>query len=223
MLVHVHAAGQCEKEDDPGFDFFILNRQWGPNYCTTTKCPKTAYEAFTLHGLWPQYNNGGWPQYCDCYDVFSTNNLAKSTRSSMACNWVSYKGSDSSFWDHQWEKHGTCSTDVLPSQEKYFNKTLELDEKYDIGTALSNAEIDPQTDNSVKKSDIVEALTAAFGVAPTLKCRKNRNILVEIWLCFNKDYTVRSCPGKTASSTCGDWLYFESGDEIPDSCLQYLP
>lgn len=50
-------------------------------------------------------------------------------------------GSDSSFWDHEWERHGTCSTDVLPSQEKYFNKTLELDEKYDIGVSYWMVEL----------------------------------------------------------------------------------
>lgn len=44
-------------------------------------------------------------------------------------------GANAKFWNYQWEKHGTCSTDVLRTQKEYFDKTLELDEKYDISVS----------------------------------------------------------------------------------------
>lgn len=49
-------------------------------------------EAFTLHGLWPNYEGGGFPEYCNCSNIFSAAKLGKNVTDSMACNWISYKG-----------------------------------------------------------------------------------------------------------------------------------
>ena len=43
-------------------------------------------------------------------------------------------GTDLKFWRHEWEKHGTCAS-IKPEVSgiyKFFNKTLELNRKYDL-------------------------------------------------------------------------------------------
>ncbi|KAL6768827.1 hypothetical protein ACKKBG_A16370 [Auxenochlorella protothecoides x Auxenochlorella symbiontica] len=72
MLAHGQATQGFENISEPGMDFFILVRQWGPAFCYFGgNCTNEAYETFTIHGLWPNYNNGSHPQFCDCADPFS--------------------------------------------------------------------------------------------------------------------------------------------------------
>lgn len=49
------------------FDYYLLALSWSPTFCLTHKddaqCTGKGY-GFVLHGLWPQYAGGGWPQSC---------------------------------------------------------------------------------------------------------------------------------------------------------------
>lgn len=54
----------------------------------------------------------------------------------MKTFWPDYKGDDESFWEHEWNKHGTCINTIEPDcyedykpQEEvvaYFEKSMEL-------------------------------------------------------------------------------------------------
>jgi ribonuclease T2 len=113
-------------------DFFILVRQFGPTFCDDQNCSVEPFSAVTLHGLWPNYDDGSYPSYCDDSNKFSTKNLEKSTLNAMDCEWLSLTNSNQGFWSHEWSKHGTCALDLLPTQEDYFQKALELNGIYDV-------------------------------------------------------------------------------------------
>jgi ribonuclease T2 len=54
----------------------------------------------------------------------------------MSTYWKDYKGDDEDFWEHEWNKHGTCIstlepncyTNYAPQQDvvDYFQKTVDL-------------------------------------------------------------------------------------------------
>ncbi|RMZ90923.1 hypothetical protein DV736_g1843, partial [Chaetothyriales sp. CBS 134916] len=101
-------------------------------------------EAWTLHGLWPDFCNGSYTQYCDLrrqYDPQpspnTTNGLANGTvvppytgpnigtfvqgfkrydlLDWMNTYWINQGAPNSDFWAHEFSKHGTCySTFDLP-------------------------------------------------------------------------------------------------------------
>src|SRR5215472_3687214 len=54
---------------EPGqFDYYLLTLSWSPTYCLThvedrSECSGKGY-GFVLHGLWPQFDSGGYPQNC---------------------------------------------------------------------------------------------------------------------------------------------------------------
>src|ERR1700684_1900619 len=59
-----------QSEGEAGiFDYYVLSLSWAPTYCLThtadgAECSGKGY-GFVLHGLWPQYESGGYPDRCD--------------------------------------------------------------------------------------------------------------------------------------------------------------
>jgi ribonuclease T2 len=56
------------------FDYYALALSWSPTHCASTdrdprdpQCERRDGRryAFVLHGLWPQFADRGWPEYCD--------------------------------------------------------------------------------------------------------------------------------------------------------------
>tara|TARA_Y100000815_G_scaffold89478_1_gene78342 strand:- start:1067 stop:1765 length:699 start_codon:yes stop_codon:yes gene_type:complete len=98
-------AGTTARADSPGeFDYYIMSLSWSPNWCALEGDRRQAPQCdqdygWTLHGLWPQ-NEQGWPDYC------TTHEPAPSRK--MTAGMTDIMGSSGLAW-HQWKKHGTCS------------------------------------------------------------------------------------------------------------------
>lgn len=84
------------------FDYYVLSLSWSPTFCLThsndVQCSGKGY-GFVLHGLWPQYAKGGWPQSCEPRVPLTIAEREKGltlfpTRKLL---------------EHEWSKHGTCS------------------------------------------------------------------------------------------------------------------
>ena len=105
----------AEDERAGDFDYYILSLGWSPSWCATTgdargadQCGPSHNHAFTLHGLWPQYETG-WPS--DCWSAERA-----ATRAETA-GMADIMGSSGLAW-HEWKKHGRCSG--LPAAD-YFD------------------------------------------------------------------------------------------------------
>jgi ribonuclease T2 len=85
------------------FDYYVLTLSWSPVYCEQhpqdrEQCGAKRY-GFVLHGLWPQYENGGFPSSCA-----SSSRLDEDARALGRGIFPSEK-----LVAHEWQKHGTCS------------------------------------------------------------------------------------------------------------------
>ncbi|SDT31532.1 ribonuclease T2 [Pseudomonas granadensis] len=84
------------------FDYYLLALSWSPTFCLTHKddvqCSGKGY-GFVLHGLWPQYAAGGWPQSCPPLTRLSAAETSKGLTLFPTKKLL----------DHEWAKHGTCS------------------------------------------------------------------------------------------------------------------
>ncbi len=59
--------------------------------------------------------------------------------------WPSYDGTNVDFWTHEYEKHGTCASQLAPlaTELDFFSMTLQMAEKYNPVTMLAAAGITP--------------------------------------------------------------------------------
>ncbi|GLJ44074.1 hypothetical protein SUGI_0919230 [Cryptomeria japonica] len=185
------------------FDFYYFVQQWPGSYCGTRRgcCnPLTGKPAsdFSIHGLWPNYKTGKWPQFCNPSDEFDFSEI-----SDLVGELNSYWGSLScpssdghTFWGHEWEKHGTCSLNL--NQHDYFQKALSLRRKIDLLTALKSAGIRPDG-GEYRVSDIKKAIRNALGEDVGVDCNRSEEgeyQLNEIYVCVDKfdASTVIKCP-----------------------------
>jgi len=126
-----------------------------------SKGQKVPGDTWTLHGLWPDFCNGSFTQYCDLtrqYDPFpapnTTNGLANGTvvppwngtnitsilqtfgkfdlLAYMNRFWVNQGASNDVFWAHEFSKHATCySTFNVPCYGPQYVKNQEVVEFYE--------------------------------------------------------------------------------------------
>lgn len=79
---------------------------------------------YSIHGLWPQFDQNHWPQSCSQHE-FDPNGL-QPLLPKLHKYWHSSRGTDIHFWKHEWERHGTC-TDL--NEVMYFEQTINCFEK----------------------------------------------------------------------------------------------
>jgi hypothetical protein len=85
-------------------------------------CPEA--DEWTLHGLWP--NND------DCSGPTFDHSAISSIESELEAKWPScypsHGGGDETFWQHEWQKHGTCSG---MNELNFFTTALALQGKFE--------------------------------------------------------------------------------------------
>ncbi|PKA50715.1 Extracellular ribonuclease LE [Apostasia shenzhenica] len=185
------------------FDFFYFVQQWPGSYCDTKKSccyPTTGKPAadFGIHGLWPNYNSGDYPSSCDpdsLYDSYQIEDLVGSMQEewpTLACP----SSDGNKFWEHEWEKHGTCSESVL-DQHSYFHSALQLKNKINLLQILKGAGIEPDG-GFYKVSSIKDAIKEATGFTPWIECNVDeaRNSqLYQVYLCVDPSASrLIECP-----------------------------
>ncbi|KAF7809117.1 extracellular ribonuclease LE-like [Senna tora] len=186
------------------FDFFYFVQQWPGSYCDTKRSccyPITGKPAsnFSIHGLWPNYNNGSWPSDCNPKHPFNQSQIsdlvsrAQTSWPSLGCP----SSNNIKFWKHEWSKHGTCSESVGLDQHAYFQHTLDLKDQIDLLQILQDAGIKPDG-SFYNVSSIEEAIEKGSGYFPGIRCNfdASRNSqLLEIYLCVDKSATrFIDCP-----------------------------
>ncbi|KAF3482878.1 ribonuclease T2-like protein [Arthroderma uncinatum] len=187
-------------------------------------------DSWTIHGLWPDNCDGTYEQFCDMGREYTniTDILKAQNRNDvldyMNMYFKDYKGNDESFWEHEWNKHGTCMStfepscymDYMPQEEvgDYFAKIVELFKGLNTYKALADAGITPSNDKTYDLSAMEAAIKASFGMEITLNCRNGA--LNEAWYFYNVRGSAQTgeyiptLPGGTPS-TC------------PKTGIKYVP
>ena len=141
--------------------------------------PKQIWDRLTIHGLWPNNNDGSYPQNCS-NEKFDLSNL-QPIREELEQKWPNIQAPSSNtarhvdFWEHEWGKHGTCSG---LSQLDYFSHALK--ELIPTPSIVTDAE---EQHAVVKKDDLL----AAYGGAQLVVLVCEKGYLSEVRVCHQKE------------------------------------
>ncbi|HXR89430.1 MAG TPA: ribonuclease T2 [Steroidobacteraceae bacterium] len=178
-------------QGEPGqFDYYLLTLSWSPTYCLIhpedhSECARKGY-GFVLHGLWPQFDAGGYPENCSL-----------DTRLSRAAEEVGRGVYPSpSLMRHEWQRHGTCSgLDAVD----YFRTADRALASVRIPSDLAV----PATTVTMTSAQIAAEFRAVNAGMPenalTVACSHRE--LSEVRLCLSRDLRLRSC-GRGVRSSC---------------------
>jgi len=185
----VAVARDTERGTSGQFDYYLLALSWSPTYCLThphqTECELRGY-GFVLHGLWPQYFGGGWPERCPT--------AQRLTPAAEGFARRIYPSPNLGF--HEWQTHGVCSgLDALD----YFKAADSARTALRIPRWLDA----PERDLRVRPATVVQALRdlnpalRADGVFVTCA----RGELAEVRICLGHDLLPSGC-GRAIRSNC---------------------
>ncbi|KTE14266.1 ribonuclease T2 family protein [Sphingopyxis sp. H115] len=103
---------------------YLLAMSWSPQHCAGVRDPKGARDRFqcsgesgrfgwVLHGLWPETDNPGYPQWCRPARIVPQPVLRKHMCMTPSAQLL----------QHEWAKHGTC---MSPNPAAYFRSAAIL-------------------------------------------------------------------------------------------------
>ena len=181
-------AGEQIAASKSGFDFYLLNLSWSPEYChshpSAAEC--AAHAAFVLHGLWPENNNGSYPENCSSAPGPPDPSQYKDIFPEPA------------LLQHEWRTHGTCSG---LGPDAFFQAARSAFHAVIIPPTLST--LTSQT--SLPPDQIIGLFTASNPSIPrssfAVSC--GHNYLTAVEACLDKNLhpipctAVRSCRANT--------------------------
>lgn len=181
----VNHAGQAGQ-----FDYYVLSLSWAPTYCLThaddgDECSSKGY-GFVLHGLWPQYENGGYPEQCPTeFDV---------PAEAAAVGRTIYPSPR--LMSHEWQEHGTCSG--LTALD-YFRTADRATAAVKIPAALDA----PRGEQTLTAGQITDMFRSANTKMPdrAMAVACSRAAMSEVRICLTKELGVRSC-GTGVHTSC---------------------
>jgi ribonuclease T2 len=167
--------------NNPGsFDYYLLTLSWSPEFCVThsNKPECAAHPSFVLHGLWPENNDGSFPDTCS--NAPGPDNPGQ----------YSDIYPDQGLLQHEWQAHGTCSG--LPP-DGYFAAER---------SAVKSVQIPPQLQGLTQRIQLTpQQLISDFAQANpdfpdgsiAISCGNNR--LTAVQVCLSKGLTPVACQG----------------------------
>ncbi len=100
-----------------------------------------------------------------------------------------------SFWEHEWEKHGTCALSIIKDEHAYFETTLGLHDKFDFTAILAKNGIVPSDSKSYSIDEIQDAIASELKYKPLVTCEAQgqKQFISEMQICLDKNLELLDC------------------------------
>lgn len=189
LLCALCLPGPAKSDGTAGdFDYYVMALSWSPNWCAregrergSPQCAPGADFGWVLHGLWPQYEDGGWPDYC-------RSDHRNPSRQDTAAE-ADLFGSSGSAW-HQWNKHGRCTG---LRADNYYRLSRTAYDRVIRPEVFRRLDRDVRLPASVVEDAFLEANPDMQADMITVTCRDGG--IQEARICLTRDLELRECGG----------------------------
>jgi ribonuclease T2 len=185
LLLSLLPAAAARADTAGDFDYYVLSLGWSSNWCAQTgdarndpQCGAGRGLTWTVHGLWPQYEDG-FPSNCRTVQ-------SDPTRSDTAQMVDIMGGAGLAFYE--WKKHGRCSG--LSAQD-YFKTTRRAHTALTIPPIFAKISKDLTVPASVIEEAFLESNPAMQRDQITITC--SGTMIQEARICLTKDLNLRRC------------------------------
>lgn len=191
----------AQKAGTPGkFDHYVLSLSWSPTYCAgragredADQCGGPRQYGFVVHGLWPQYADGGYPAQCVTEAAPVPDEVASAVLPIMPSR---------KLIEHEWKRHGTCDGGKAAD---YFAKTRDA-----FAAIRIPGEFNAPKGPLQLEPEQVEALFAKVnpglgGDRMAVVCRGR--YAAEVRVCLDKNLKFTDC-GKSVRDRCAGQVLF---------------
>lgn len=175
----------ADGEQAGDFDYYVLSLSWTPTWCTlegdgrrSPQCDDDTGFGFTMHGLWPQYEQG-WPSYCTT--------VARDPSRRQTNDMADIMGTGGLAW-HEWKKHGRCSG---LSAAEYFETAREAYESVTRPPVFRAMDRTFHVPASLIEEAFLEVNPALSADQITITCKNG--FIQEARICLTKDLEPRDC------------------------------
>jgi ribonuclease T2 len=178
----------------PGkFDYYLLSLSWSPQYCAVAgkgdaeQCGAERHYSFVAHGLWPQYEKGGFPSRCPTKDKIdaATINAQLDIMPSAA------------LVKHEWAVHGVCSGMAALA---YFAELRQAFQRIVLPDFYKRPTGKLSRLPSQMKREIAAANPWLPENAMAVTC--DGQFLKELRICLDRNFNPRPCSEEVARAAC---------------------
>lgn len=184
-LLALPCTARAEGERAGDFDYYVLSLSWSATWCSLTgddradpQCDTGRDLGFTLHGLWPQ-NDQGYPSYC-------RTGQSDPTRADTAAMADIMGGAGLAFYE--WKKHGRCSG-LAPRD--YFAASRRAYRSVTIPPVLQGLSKRVELPASVIEDAFIEANPQLSRNGITVTC--DAGMIEEVRICLTATLDPRDC------------------------------
>jgi ribonuclease T2 len=183
------------------WDYFLFVQLWPGSWLHSDHSNYVfTNNYFTIHGLWPEYKNGSWPQFCNA-SKFNVTTLDPINQS-LVKYWTDFKNPEQ-FWSHEYYKHLSCLEEdpIFNNEYTCFNTGLKIRSNINYFSYLKDAAINPSNDHNYTVQSISTVIHKHINVEPIIVCDTS-GILNEIRICISPSMNIVNCPMNEIKKGC---------------------
>jgi ribonuclease T2 len=190
MMALLPGVARADGEAAGDFDYYVMALSWSANWCALTgdgrgdpQCDAGRGLTFTLHGLWPQYEDG-WPAFC-------RTGARDPSRGETAGMVDIMGGAGLAFYE--WKKHGRCSG---LTAKGYYDTSRRAFEQVAMPPVFDQISKDLVVPASVIEDAFIEANPTMTRDQITVIC--DEGLISEVRICLTPDLDLRGCSSDVA-------------------------
>ena len=179
-LLLLNGRGPAPAQQPRNLDYYVLSLSWSPEFCHSNpakaECSGGNHFGFIVHGLWPEFQNGGGPEFCSSAPGLT--NPAKMLDIMPDLHLIA----------HEWQAHGTCSG---LGADEYFNVIRRAFNSLRIPRQFVNATAQVSMSPMDIKRSFEESNPSLTDASVAINCRGN--YLNAVNVCLSKDLRPIAC------------------------------